>query len=89
MCYSFMVKQPPEWINEVVSDMYLKSDSIKIVPSVQVKEEYLNKKISVKEFRYSIIEALKPPSSGVIFWSWETLGTNKDKLSIVKNILSK
>ena len=88
MCYSFMVKQSPEWINSVVSDMHKVAPGVSLVPSIQVKEEYLKDTLTDDEFSENLTQALKKPSSGVIFYSWEALCNDKAKLAIVKKILT-
>ncbi len=39
MCYSFMLRRPPEWIHSVVEELGA-SSTAKIVPSNQVREYY-------------------------------------------------
>ena len=62
----------PAWINSVVKDIYDQTHS-RILPSIQVKEAYLESTLSTEIFRKALEESLKPPSQGVIFWSWEKL----------------
>ncbi len=82
MTYSHMVKQKPEWINSVVTDIKAVSGS-KILPSIQVGIAYLDDTLTVSEFKECLYEALKEPSSGVIFWNWKTLELEKEKLIII------
>jgi len=86
MTYSHMVKREPEWIHSVVEDIADQTDC-RIVPSIQVNKAYLDEPLTVMEFKKSILEALKSPSSGVIIWSWEQLKTNPEKLKILKQQL--
>lgn len=86
MCYSHMLKRKPPWINAVVKDIYSQTHS-KIIPSIQVKEAYLNDKLSSSEFRDSLEEALKPPSRGVVFWSWEALEKDPEKKDVIKVLI--
>lgn len=81
MCYSRMVKRPPEWINSVVVDMK-KSGPLPVIPSIQVKEAYLPEKLSPEGFGRALQAALKPPSGGVVFWNWEALAESKLKQEI-------
>ncbi len=86
MCYSHMLKRKPSWINSVVRDIYSQTDS-KIIPSIQVKEAYLKDKLSTSEFRKSLAEALKAPSKGVVFWSWEALEKDPEKKEVIKDLI--
>lgn len=86
MCYSPMLKRKPSWINAVVKDMYERTKH-KIIPSIQVEKCYLNTEISTKEFSEMVVEALKDPSSGVIFWSWEKIQDNIEKKEQLKTII--
>jgi len=83
MTYAHMIKREPAWIHSVVQEIADQTEC-KIVPSIQVNKAYLNESVTVKEFKQSVIEALKPPSSGVIFWSWEQLEKNPKKMKILK-----
>ena len=86
MCYSHMLKRKPTWINAVVKSMYELTKQ-KIVPSVQVERCYLTSEITTKEFSEMIVEAVKIPSSGVIFWSWEKIQDNPEKMEQLKTII--
>lgn len=86
MCYSHMLKRKPSWISSVVKDIYGQTNS-KIIPSIQVKEAYLNDTLSTREFRSSLEEALKAPSKGVVFWSWEALEKDPEKKGEIKALI--
>ena len=86
MCYSHMVKRKPPWINSVVEDMHRRAHR-PILPSIQVKEAYLPEKLSAHEFHDALLEALKPPSRGVIFWSWEALDKDPEKKDLIKTVV--
>ncbi len=86
MCYSHMLKRTPPWISSVVKDIYRQTNS-KIIPSIQVKEAYLNDTLSIHEFRRSLEEALKAPSKGVVFWSWEALEKDPKKKGEIKALI--
>lgn len=88
MCYSHMLKRKPSWINSVVKDIYSQTNS-KIIPSIQVKEAYLKDKLSRSEFQKSLAEALKAPSKGVVFWSWEALEKDPEKKGEIKALIQK
>jgi hypothetical protein len=83
MTYSHMVKRKPEWIHSVVKDIAGESSS-KILPSIQVEIAYLTDTFSTDEFKKCIDASLKTPSVGVVFWNWDALFDNKEKLEIVK-----
>jgi len=85
MCYSYMLKRKPSWINAVVKNMYELTKQ-KIVPSIQVEKCYLPTEITTKEFDEMVVEAIKVPSSGVIFWSWEKIQDNPEKMEQIKRI---
>ncbi|UCH63593.1 MAG: hypothetical protein JSU77_03885 [Fidelibacterota bacterium] len=86
MTYAHMVKQKPEWVNSVVEDL-AGMVKCRIIPSIQVNEAYLTEPLTVAEFEKSLIAALKKPSSGVIFWSWEQLVENPEKMEILRFVL--
>ncbi len=86
MTYAHMVKQQPEWVNSVVQDVYNKTQGI-VIPCIQVKEAYLSDTLSIDEFRNNLQAALKPPSKGVLFWSWEQLDIDVNKKQVIKNII--
>ena len=86
MCYHHMVKQNPEWIHSVVEDVarYVPQP---ILPSIQVKETYISATLSLSEFKDALVEALKPPSIGVVFWNWDALDKSPEKKEAVKTVL--
>jgi len=86
MCYHYMVMRNTSWIHSVVEDVYSLTNS-QVIPSIQVKEAYINKTLTPSEFRDSMVEALKPPSKGVIFWSWENLEKSPGKKELIKTFL--
>ena len=56
----------------------------KIIPSIQVKESYLKEKLSDSDFKKAVMESLKTPSGGVVFWNWEAMEGSPEKKKIVK-----
>jgi len=86
MTYAHMVKQEPAWIHSVVSDIHEQAECL-IIPSIQVNEAYLLESLSLEDFEQSVTEALKPPSSGVFFWSWEQLESRPEKKEVLKRVL--
>ncbi len=85
MTYSHMVKRDPPWIHSVVKDIRLQADC-KVLPSIQVREAYLKDRLTVHEFRASLTEALKSPSEGVVFWSWEALEMEPEKKKVIAEL---
>jgi hypothetical protein len=83
-----MVKQKPAWIHSVVRD-FGEQTGKKILPSIQVKTEYLKEALSISEFKESLQEALKAPFGGVVFWNWKGLAGDTEKLEAAKTILKK
>lgn len=87
MCYSHMLKRKPSWISSVVKDMDDLTHS-RIVPSIQVKEAYLSDILFESEFKAALDEALKPPSRGVVFWSWDGLDKDPEKKLLIRSLLN-
>jgi hypothetical protein len=88
MTYAHMVKREPPWIHSVVVDISHQADC-RILPSIQVKEAYLKDRLTVEEFRASLTEALKPPSQGVVFWSWEALSSEPEKKDVIAELINR
>lgn len=86
MCYHHMVMRDPAWVHSVVEDVSNQTHS-QIIPSVQVKEAYIDKELMLSEFKDALAEAIKPPSKGVIFWNWDTLEKSPEKKEAVKAVL--
>ena len=86
MTYAHMVKREPPWIHSVVKDISHQADC-RILPSIQVREAYLKDRLTVEEFRASLTEALKPPSQGVVFWSWEALSSEPEKKDVIAELI--
>ena len=86
MTYAHMVKREPSWIHSVTNDIS-NQVNCKVIPSIQVNKAYLDTELSLEEFRESLLEALAPPSDGVVFWSWEQLSIKPAKRQIVKQLL--
>ncbi len=82
MTYAHMTKRPPEWVGSVVADIRRAAPN-PILPSIQVKEAYRTEKLSAVEFEASLVEALNPPSAGVVFWNWDALAESPEKKAAV------
>jgi len=86
MCYAHMLQRTPQWIHSVVDDISAQVD-VPVYPSIQVNKAYLEEPLGIEEFKLSLEEALRPPSSGVIFWSWEQLMESPGKKQLLKGML--
>jgi len=86
MTYAHMVKQEPSWVHGITEDVFMKTKR-PVIPSIQVGKAYLDKEFDLEEFRETVEEALKPPSGGVIIWSWERLMAEPQKVELFKDIL--
>jgi hypothetical protein len=87
MCYHHMVRRTPAWVHSVVEDAAKSAKTALLIPSIQVKEAYITAPESPAEFREALVEALKPPSRGVVFWNWATLAESAEKVEAVKSVL--
>ena len=86
MCYHHMVRRTPAWVHSVVEDM-ARAAGAAVLPSIQVREAYIPGPETPAEFREALVEALKPPSRGVVFWNWAALAESPDKLAAVGEVL--
>jgi len=85
MCYHHMVRQSPAWVHDVVTDFSAQTQGkVALLASTQVSEAYINEALSPDEFRAALDEALRPPSIGVVFWSWDALAKSPEKRDILK-----
>ena len=86
MTYAHMVKQDAAWVHDVVADIYSQTGS-NVLPSIQVKEEYLTDSLSSQVYELNLQSALMTPSQGVVFYSWEHLDQDPWKKEIIRNIV--
>jgi hypothetical protein len=87
MCYHHMVRQSPAWVHDVVTDFSAQTQGrVAILASTQVSEAYVEKTLAPDEFRAALEEALKPPSIGVVLWSWDALSRSPEKREILKSL---
>jgi len=87
MCYSHMLKRDASWVSTVTRDIQRQAPGVKVLPSIQVKEAYLDTVLSENEFEENLEAALEAPSNGVIFWSWAHLDKEPLKKSTITEIL--
>lgn len=86
MCYSQMLKRDAGWIASVVEDMD-RSCKDKILPSIQVFPEYIDDTFTPDDFRDCIEQAIKPPSLGVVFFSWPLFEKDPVRMETAKESL--
>lgn len=84
MCYHHMVRRSPAWVHDVVADISAQTHAA-ILASTQVSEAYVEETLAPEEFRAALEEALKPPSIGVVLWSWDALSKSPEKREILKS----
>jgi hypothetical protein len=82
MCYSQMLERNAEWISDVVTDMDNRAKGM-VLPSIQVYPYYINRSFTSEDFRQCIREALKPPSRGVVFFSWPLFEKDSSRMDVV------
>jgi hypothetical protein len=86
MCYASMLHRDAPWIHSVVEDIG-SSRTARILPSIQVAPAYPDDfPISSSNFEEAIKAAITPPSSGVVFWSWDHLSKDPEKMKVVKKL---
>lgn len=83
MTYHHMVKQDPTWVHSVVQDIAGRV-SRPVLPSIQVGTAYRTEPLPVEEFSAALTEALKPPSVGVVFWSWPAFEKEPEKKKVLQ-----
>lgn len=86
MCYHQMVRQTPAWIHNVVADISSRTGAT-VLASTQVSEAYTKETLSPDEFRAAAEEALRPPSIGVVFWSWDALAKSPEKQALWRRLV--
>lgn len=86
MTYQKIIGQSTDWISKMVRYMN-KVTSKPILPIIQTEDK--PEKIFASEFQKEIASALGKPSTGVIIFFLEDLMKNEEKISIVKNFLTK
>jgi hypothetical protein len=87
MCYSQMLKRNAVWIADVVADMNKRSPGM-ILPSIQVYPYYIDRQFTAADFKQCVKEALKPPSRGVVFFSWPLFEKDSSRMKVVKEVIT-
>jgi hypothetical protein len=83
MVYHHMVRRTPEWVHAVTQDAFDRTRG-RVLPSIQVDKAYIEDPYTLDEFKQAIAEALKPPSAGVVFWSWDALTRSRERTEAVR-----
>ena len=86
MCYHHMVGRTPAWVHDVVLDISSRTGAT-VLASTQVSEAYVERALPPDEFRAATEEALKPPSIGVVFWSWDALSKSPEKQAVLRRLV--
>ena len=86
MCYAHMLKREAQWVHDVVQDIYISTDSADVLPSIQVKEAYLETPLTASEFEANLRAALRHPSKGVVLWSWDHLELDPEKKVVLRRV---
>lgn len=85
MTYHHMVRRTPAWVHDVVADIAAQTHGAPVLPSIQVSKAYVDDELSPDEFRAALDEALRPPSRGVVLWSWDALSRSPEKRAILRS----
>jgi hypothetical protein len=86
MTYHHMVRRTPAWVHEVVADMAARTGATPVLPSIQVDKAYVDEDLPPAEFRAALEQALRPPSRGVVLWSWAALAGSPEKKDILRSV---
>jgi hypothetical protein len=87
MAYHHMVRQTPAWVHDVVEDISALTKGAPVLPSIQVAEAYVKGPLPAAEFEAALEQALKPPSIGVVLWSWDALSRSPEKQAVLKRLV--
>lgn len=85
MTYHHMVRRTPAWVHDVVADIAAQTHGAPVLPSIQVSKAYIEEELPPEEFRAALDEALRPPSRGVVLWSWDALSRSPEKMAILRS----
>lgn len=87
MTYHHMVRQTPAWVHDVVEDLSAQAGGVPVLPSIQVAEAYITEPLAAAEFEAALEQALRPPSRGVVLWSWDALSKSPEKQAVWKRLV--
>ncbi len=89
MCYTLMQHRDASWIRSVVQDIG-GAASCPVLPSIQVRPEYPgDDPMSTDDFEEAVKSALASPSIGVVFWSWQHLAQEREKMAVLKKLTAR
>jgi hypothetical protein len=84
MTYHIMCERPAQWINDVTADIVnVVNGRVPVVPTIQGATSATVTDIAFEE---ALINAIKPPSSGVVIWQFERL--TETRLDIIDRVLN-
>lgn len=89
MTYHHMVRRTPAWVHDVVADAADLAGGAPVLPSIQVDKAYVDEDLPPAEFRAALEQALRPPSRGVVLWSWAALAGSPEKKAILRSVASR
>ena len=69
-------------MGEVTRELAARVD-VPVYPSIEVKESYRSEELTGDFFQAALAAALRPPSRGVVFWSWPPLAEQEAKQEIL------
>jgi hypothetical protein len=82
MCYAHMLYREPDWVERVARELAGRV-AVSVLTSVEVKESYRSEELTDAFFAAALRAALRPPSDGVVFWSWPPLAASESKRAIL------
>ena len=83
MTYNRMLERPAQWINDVTSGIVSEvNDKVPVIPTIQGATD---DNVTDHDFEDALINAIKPPSAGVVIWQFERL--TEERIMIIERIL--
>ena len=83
MTYNVMCERPAQWLNDVTTNIVgVVNGRVPVVPTIQGNAGG----ITNSDYEAMIINALKPPSSGIVIWQFERL--SEERIDIIDRILN-
>jgi hypothetical protein len=77
MTYSHMLKRKPSWINDITSEIHIKTKK-QVLANIQIEKTYLKEDVLEEEFLDMMKYGNMPPSNGVILFHYDyILNTTK------------
>ena len=83
MTYNRMLERPAQWINNITYDVVSVVNSrVPVVPTI---EGATSANVTDSDFKDALINAVKPPSAGVVIWQFERL--TEERIKIIERVL--